>query len=158
MPMRIHPAQHGKPAPARARSAPRTHTLERALAALASDQHGTVGRAQLLALGFFPQEIDSRIAAGRLIPIFSGTYAVGHLAITRESRWMAATLAAGPASALSYRDAAALWAVGDFTFGGYVEAPCPVRARGASVGLGSIAHAIWTPRTSLGTTASRSRP
>ncbi|MEJ7875228.1 MAG: type IV toxin-antitoxin system AbiEi family antitoxin domain-containing protein [Solirubrobacterales bacterium] len=123
--MRISPAQQGKGASVRVETAPRIVARERALAALATRQHGTAARRQLLRLGFSSQEIDSRIVAGRLIPIFRGVYAVGHVAVTRNGRWIAATLAAGPASVLSHRDGAALWVIGDFAFGGTIEVTLP---------------------------------
>jgi very-short-patch-repair endonuclease len=38
-----------------------------------------------------------------------GVYAVGHLVISREARWMAAVLSSGPGAVLSHHSAAALW-------------------------------------------------
>jgi hypothetical protein len=40
-------------------------------------------------------------------------YAVGHRALSRHGRWMAAVLAAGPAAVLRRRTAAALWRIRD---------------------------------------------
>ncbi len=45
--------------------------------------------------------------------VHQGVYAVGHRALSREGRWMAAVLAAGPGSALSHHSAAALWGIRD---------------------------------------------
>jgi len=106
-------------------SVPRTLRLERALALLASRQHGTISRAQLLALGFQPGEIQTRISCGRLIPLHRGVYAVGHSAISRDGRWLAATLATGAESALSFRDSSAAWSMGDFTFRTAIEVTLP---------------------------------
>ncbi len=127
--MRLRNRPRGKSASARTgtgpQALPRKLALERKLSALASTQKGTVGRDQLLALGFTAREIDLRIASGRLIPIFSGVYAVGHSAISREGRWLAATLAVGSTSALSYRDAGALWRMPDFTFLDRIDVTLP---------------------------------
>lgn len=89
-----------------ARSTPR---LDRALARLASRQHGVVARRQLLALGFSRGAIAVRIRAGRLIPIHAGVYLVGHRAWPPLAAEMAAVLACGPGALVSHRSAAALW-------------------------------------------------
>lgn len=52
-----------------------------------------------------------RVRARRLAPVYPGVYAVGHTALTRQGRWLAAVLACGPAAALSHGDAAALWGI-----------------------------------------------
>lgn len=57
--------------------------------------------------------IDMRVEAGRLHVIYRGVYAVGHTAISRDGRWMAAVLAAGEDAVLSHRSAAALWKIAD---------------------------------------------
>jgi very-short-patch-repair endonuclease len=76
---------------------------------LAEGQHGVVARAQLLRLGVGRRAIEHRLQHGRLHPIHHGVYAVGHRVLSKEARWMAAVLAAGPGAALSHRSAAALW-------------------------------------------------
>src|SRR3954471_877364 len=81
------------------------------LAALAGGQHGVVARPQLLGIGLSGDAIDRRIAGGLLHPIHRGVYAVGHRRVTREGRWLAAVLAAGPETVLGFRFAAALWLV-----------------------------------------------
>lgn len=53
--------------------------------------------------------IKTRIAHGGLNRLHRGVYAVGHRAITVESRWMAAVLAHGPRAVLSHRSAGQLW-------------------------------------------------
>lgn len=83
--------------------------VERALAAIASRQHGVVAHGQLTALGFGRGAIQHRLALGRLHRIHRGVYAVGHSAITPRGRWLAAVIACGPGALLSHRDAGALW-------------------------------------------------
>ena len=68
-----------------------------------------MARRQLLALDASREQIQSRLRAGRLRPMARGVYAVGHEALTRRSRWMAAVLAAGPGAVLSHRSAGALY-------------------------------------------------
>ncbi len=82
---------------------------ERALAELASAQHGVVAASQLKALGFTVRQIRTRRENGRLHPIHRGTYAVGHTRLSIHARWMAAVLACAPEAVLSHHDAAALW-------------------------------------------------
>ncbi|HVE69571.1 MAG TPA: type IV toxin-antitoxin system AbiEi family antitoxin domain-containing protein, partial [Solirubrobacteraceae bacterium] len=79
------------------------------MAALATRQHGVITRAQIEALGVSRRGIDRRLASGRLDPLYRGVYSVGHRAVSREARWLAAVLAIGPDAVLSHRSAAALW-------------------------------------------------
>lgn len=81
----------------------------RSIAAAAARQHGCVSRSQLHVAGFSPRQVERRIAAGTLIRVQRGVYAVGHRPRTSESRWMAAVLALGPDAVLSHRAAAELW-------------------------------------------------
>lgn len=81
------------------------------IAALAERQHGLVTREQLLALGLRRKAIDYRVSCGRLHVVQRGVYAVGHRLLSREGRWMAAVLAAGPGAVLSHTSAAALWRI-----------------------------------------------
>src|SRR4051812_38001013 len=53
--------------------------------------------------------IGRRVTQGRLHRIFTGVYAVGHPALTREARWMAAVAACGQGAWLSHFDSAVLW-------------------------------------------------
>jgi very-short-patch-repair endonuclease len=73
--------------------------------ALASRQHGVVSRRQLLDADWDNGRIDRAIAAGRLLQIHVGVYAVGHRPSTDLARWMAATLASN--GALSHHSAGA---------------------------------------------------
>ena len=82
--------------------------VDRIIGTLASRQHGTVGRAQLLARGVSAGAIAVRVKRRRLIVLFPGVYAVGHAALTRRGRWMAGVLSGGPGADLSGRAALAL--------------------------------------------------
>src|SRR3954470_14936595 len=66
------------------------------IAALATRQHGVIARVQLVEIGLSLDAIDYRLKLGRLQPLHRGVYAVGHRALTRHGRWMAAVLAGGP--------------------------------------------------------------
>jgi very-short-patch-repair endonuclease len=88
-----------------------TRAFDVRIADLAVKQHGVVGRRQLLDLGVGKGSLEKRLRAGRLHRLYPGVYAVGHLAISREGRWMAAVLACGPGAVLSHRSAAALWGI-----------------------------------------------
>jgi hypothetical protein len=81
--------------------------VDAAVADLAGRQHGVVARWQLLRMGVGRRAIEGRLEARRLHPVHRGVYAVGHRALSREGRWMAAVLAAGHGAALSHRHAAA---------------------------------------------------
>jgi hypothetical protein len=89
----------------------RTRTPDGVIAELAGRQHGVVCRRQLLAAGVTGRAIERRIEGGRLHRLHPGVYAVGHRVVSREGRWMAAVLAAGPGAGLSHRSAAALWGI-----------------------------------------------
>jgi len=82
---------------------------ERLLAALATRQHGVVGRRQLLDLGLGRGAIDSRVGSGRLHVVHRGVYVVGRTRIGQRGRWIAGVLAYGEGAVLSHRSAAALW-------------------------------------------------
>ena len=80
-----------------------------ALAALAGRQHGVVSRAQLAGLGLTRNAIRRRVERCRLVRLHAGVFAVGHTALTTDSRRLAAVLACGPQALLSHRSAAILW-------------------------------------------------
>jgi len=82
---------------------------ERALAELAQRQWGVVTLAQLRALGFGDGAVKHRVRIGRLHRLHRGVYAVGHRALERRGRWLAAVLACGPRAALSHVTAAVHW-------------------------------------------------
>jgi len=81
---------------------------DRAVAELATRQHGVVSRAQLCAIGLTREAIQVRIRNGRLHRVHRGVYAVGHPRLHLRGRWWAAVLACGDA-VLSHRSAAAAW-------------------------------------------------
>lgn len=60
-----------------------------------------------------------RLRRGLLLPLplHRGVYAVGHRRLTREGRWLAAVLAAGPGAVLSHRDAGTLHGIGHWSYG-----------------------------------------
>jgi very-short-patch-repair endonuclease len=66
---------------------------------------------QLAAVGIGGSALTRRVAAGRLVRVYPGVYAVGHVPRTREARWMAAVMACGQGAVLSHLDAAALWQI-----------------------------------------------
>lgn len=98
-------------------------SIDRAVAGLAGGQHGVVARRQLRALGIGARAIEWRLEHARLHPVHRGVYAVGHRALTREGRWMAAVLAAGEGAVLSHRSAGALWGIVSWTGRHEVTAP-----------------------------------
>jgi Transcriptional regulator, AbiEi antitoxin/Protein of unknown function (DUF559) len=83
--------------------------IDKAIAALARTQHGYITRQQLLDLGLGPRAIEYRVAIGRLIPVYRGVYAVGHVPLGMEARAHAAVLASGTGAVLSHGSAASLW-------------------------------------------------
>jgi hypothetical protein len=83
--------------------------IDKAIAALARTQHGYITRQQLLDLGLGPRAIEYRVAIGRLIPVYRGVYAVGHVPLGMEARAHAAVLACGTGAVLSHGSAASLW-------------------------------------------------
>jgi very-short-patch-repair endonuclease len=80
-----------------------------AVAVVAADQHGVVTLTQLFACGLSKTGVGRRVAAGRLHRVHRGVYAVGHLGLSNEGKWIAAVLACGRGAALSHRSAAELW-------------------------------------------------
>jgi very-short-patch-repair endonuclease len=84
---------------------------DRVISRLAGEQHGVVGRWQLLEAGWSEEELDGRMHVGRFHRLHGGVYAVGHRVLSREARWMAAVLATEPDAVLSHWSAAALWMI-----------------------------------------------
>jgi predicted transcriptional regulator of viral defense system/very-short-patch-repair endonuclease len=81
------------------------------IAELAGRQHGVVARRQLEGLGVGREAIEVRLRNGRLHRLYRGVYAVGHRALSKQGRWMAAVFAGGPGAVLSHLSAAALWGI-----------------------------------------------
>lgn len=86
-----------------------THLADRAIAKLASRQHGVVARWQLVEAGVTPRQVKLRLRSGRLHEIHRGVYLPGHTVLTVHARDMAALLACGTHAVLSHRSAASLW-------------------------------------------------
>lgn len=78
---------------------------------LASRQRGLVTRVELLAAGVSSSAIDRMVADGRLVVVYRGVYALGHLALPAQAFWLAAVLACGPGTVLACRSGAAAWDV-----------------------------------------------
>jgi putative AbiEi antitoxin of type IV toxin-antitoxin system len=80
------------------------------LAALAARQHGVVSIRQLCGpLGFSRTGVEEAMRGGRLHRIHRGVYAVGHRVLSLHGECLAAVLAVGPGSLLSYWSAGWLW-------------------------------------------------
>jgi len=91
----------------------RTAGLNRRIGDLAERQHGVVSRRQLRGLGIGDSTITLRIASGYLRPLFREAFAVGHGAITRQGRMLAAVLACEQGTVLSHGSAAELLGLWD---------------------------------------------
>src|SRR3954468_21807282 len=85
--------------------------IEMAIAALATRQDGAIAHRQLRQLGLGEDAIEFWLEIGRLHRLHKGVYALGHLAITRRTRWWAAPLACGDDSTLSHWDCGIVWNV-----------------------------------------------
>jgi very-short-patch-repair endonuclease/predicted transcriptional regulator of viral defense system len=83
----------------------RYHSRDAALAALAGRQHGVVSGRQLRALGFTRDAVRRRVESRHLQRLYHGVYAVGHTALTPDSRRLAAVMACGTEALLSHRAA-----------------------------------------------------
>jgi very-short-patch-repair endonuclease len=93
----------------------------RLIARIAEKQHGVVSVGQLRHCGISDDAAKTRIALGQLHRVHQGVYALGHLALSPEGRWMAAVLALGGGpgeggpvlehwgAAVSHRSALSLW-------------------------------------------------
>ena len=79
------------------------------VAELAERQYGVVTSAQLRRLGFSKSAIGRAARSRRLVRVHQGVYAVGHGALPRRGRCLAAVLACGERAVLSHGAAAWLW-------------------------------------------------
>jgi very-short-patch-repair endonuclease len=91
----------------------RTGLAGHLIARLAGEQHGVVARSQLRELGLLDGAIDDRIVSGHLQPLFRGTFAVGHRAVSRPGWMLAAALACERGTVLSHGSAAELLGLWD---------------------------------------------
>lgn len=105
---------------------------EACVAQLARCDHGVLATPELLACGLTRPGIQRRVEAGRLHRLYQGVYAVGHAALSREGRWLAAVKASGPNAALSHQSAAQLWTLMPRYAGPiHITAPANRNPRGA---------------------------
>ncbi len=86
-------------------------SIDRRIAALARRQRGYVTRPQLLKLGLSERAIKHRVHVGRLIPVYAGVYAVGHLPTLPQDQAVGALLACGDGAVLSHSTAATAWGI-----------------------------------------------
>ncbi len=86
-------------------------SIDHQIAALAKRQRGYVTRPQVAKLGLSLDAIKRRIRSGRLIPVYSGVYAVGHLPTLPQDCAYGALLACGPTAVLSHGTAACVWGI-----------------------------------------------
>lgn len=87
--------------------------IDRRIAALATRQSGVISRAQLRRLRLSLDQIDRRVTARRLIPLYRGVYAVGHGVVGTRGRRTAAALACGKSAHISHRAAGHEWSLVD---------------------------------------------
>lgn len=78
------------------------------LAAVAGRQHNRIALTQLHALGLSAHAVEHRVAAGRLVLVEQGVYAIAPVLDDPRGRWKGATLTA-PGTQLSHASAAAAW-------------------------------------------------
>lgn len=90
-------------------SKPAQEAADERVARLAARQWGVVSAVDLRACGLSKSEIATRVRRRWLHPLHRGVFAVGHLNLPREGRYLAAVKASGPGAVLSHRSAAALW-------------------------------------------------
>jgi predicted transcriptional regulator of viral defense system len=81
----------------------------RAMAELATRQHGAITSGQLRRLGYSSSAIQRAVQAAQLHRLHRGVYAVGHERISAHGRCLAAVLACGPSALLSHFAACWLW-------------------------------------------------
>jgi very-short-patch-repair endonuclease len=96
-----------------------------AVAPLAARQHGVVSVKQLYSLGLSDRQVRKRVSAGSLHRLHRGVYAVGHLPLTQEGRWLAAVLASGEGAVLSHQAAGELWRLQPQGKGGAIDVIVP---------------------------------
>jgi predicted transcriptional regulator of viral defense system len=91
---------------------PGNRTQSQAVRAIARDQEGVVGRAQLLAAGVSRPAIGRALRSGKLHRVYRGVYAVmAPELLTEDGQIRAALLAAGEGALLSHGTAAWRWRI-----------------------------------------------
>jgi len=84
------------------------NSLDQTLARLALRRFGVVSHRELLAAGFSTEAIRHRVAAGRLVRLYRGVYAIGPV-LHAHAHHAGALVAYGEGSLLADRTAGALW-------------------------------------------------
>jgi hypothetical protein len=75
-------------------------------------QHGVISIRQLeTILGYSPSAVKREVAAGRLLRLHRGVFAIGHRRLSPYGHCLAAVLACGPGALLSHGSAAWLWGI-----------------------------------------------
>jgi hypothetical protein len=100
--------------------------IDQRLEALAKSQHGVLATWQLKPLGIDSRTLVARKRDGRLRRLYRGVYATGPY-LSLSGRWMAATLACGPAAVLSHRAAGGLHDLLHWR-GGSIDVTAPSRS------------------------------
>ncbi len=121
-----------------------TDVVTRAIRDLATRQDGVIARRQLIALGVSARTIDRWIAAGRLVVVHRGVYAVGHAAVSPRGRRIAAVFAVAADAVLSHRTAAATWRLMS-ELHDWIELTVPGRTLRPRPGLIVHSVAAWEP-------------
>jgi very-short-patch-repair endonuclease len=126
------------------------------IAHVAERQHGHITRAQLLALGLGSGAITHRLAAGELIRVHAGVYAVRYRRVEPVALAMAAVLACGAGAVLSHDSAAALWGLRQWpqtpevTTPGHVRRPNITTHRSTTLERNDRRTRLNVPTTSAG--------
>lgn len=115
------------------------------IAAVAELQRGRISRGQLQAIGISGSTTSRLKAAGRLVRVHAGVYAVRPIVPMPLAPETAALLACGPNGLLSHRSAAALWGLCDPT-DGPVEVTIPLRRRCQQPGIRARRSGLLLPR------------
>lgn len=126
--------------------------IDRVITRLAN--RGYVTRRQLLAAGISAKAIDYRVSIGRLILVYRGVYAVGHIPTLPQDRAFGALLACGPNAVLSHGSAASLWGVfrrWDMPF--EVTAPTVRKRPGIRTHRATLVRADWCTQAGIRVTS-----
>jgi hypothetical protein len=111
----------------------------RSVGELAARQHGVAAVWQLRELGVSDDAIARRVGSAQYVPLHRGVVAIGHARLRVEGRWMAAVLACGPDTRLSYSDGLMLWGV-HRTSARRIHVVVPRRTGGAKQPRGIVIH------------------
>jgi hypothetical protein len=112
---------------------------EAELGRLIAKQRGVLSRSQALEAGLGRGAIQHRLDSGEWQRLHPGVYRIRGAPPSWEQRLMAATLWAGPESAVSHRSAAALWKLDGVEADGLVEVTT-AQSRNPDVPQGIILH------------------